>query len=267
MNKEESSSLSSSSPYYNEDDDGKDEERVGGRGRGEEEEKKKEEEARGGAKLTLRSGPARHLASELDTNDLGGLELPGKVGHDIDGISTTDTDGSHTETTTVGGVGVSADQETAGESVVLEENLVDDTRAGAPETNVVLGAGSGEEVVDLLVDADGAVQILGATDLGLDQMVAVDGGGVGDRVHAGGHELEDGHLGGGVLAGDAVGAQLQVRLATLNLLAMGIVQVRVEDLLSIGQRAVEAAADDCEVLRHLLVVDEVALLPVVLADL
>jgi hypothetical protein len=39
----------------------------------------------------LRSSPAGHLASELDTNDLGGLQLPGEVSHDIDSISTTDT--------------------------------------------------------------------------------------------------------------------------------------------------------------------------------
>lgn len=69
------------------------------------------------------------------------------------------------------------------------------------------------------------------------------------------------------MAGNAVRAQLQVGLATLELLAMGVVQVRVENLLGKGQGAVEAAADDGEVLRHLLVVDEVVLLPVVLANL
>ncbi len=45
---------------------------------------------------------------------------------------------------------------------------MDDTRARLPEADVVLGTRqAGEEVVDLLVDADGAGKILGATDLGL----------------------------------------------------------------------------------------------------
>jgi hypothetical protein len=52
-------------------------------------------------------------------------------------------------------VRVGADKETTGESIVLEEDLVNDTRAGLPETDVVLGAGGGKEVVDLLVDVDG----------------------------------------------------------------------------------------------------------------
>lgn len=162
---------------------------------------------------------------------------------------------------------VSADKETTGEGIVLEENLVNDTRAGAPETNVVLGASRGQEVVDLLVDIDSASQILGATGLGLNQMITVDGGRVGDGVHAGGHELEDGHLGGGVLTGDTIRSELEVRGTSLDLLAMGIIQMGVEDLLGIGQGAVETGADDLKVLGHLLVVDEVALLPVVLADL
>lgn len=215
----------------------------------------------------LGGSPAVKSTGELDTNDLGGLELPGEVGHDIDGIGTTDTNGGHTETGGVGGVGVSADEETTGESVVLEDDLVDDTRAGLPETNVVLGAGGGKEVVDLLVDVDSALEILLTTNLGLNQVVAVDGGGVGNGGHASGHELEDGHLGGGILAGNAIGAEAEVRGTALNVLLMGVVQVRVEDLLSVGKGAVETAADNGEVLGHLLVVDEVTLLKKVLLDL
>ena len=162
---------------------------------------------------------------------------------------------------------VSTDKKTTRESVVLEKNLVDDTRAGLPETNVVLGASAGKEVVNFLVNADGAVKILLATDLGLDQVIAVDGGRVGDLVHTGTHELENGHLGGGILASNAIGTELEVRATTLNVLAVRVVQVRVENLLGVRERAVETAANDGEVLGHLLVVDEVVLLPVVLTDL
>jgi len=142
----------------------------------------------------LGGGPASHLSGQLDTDDLGALELPGNISHDIDGISSTDTDGDHTETTGVGGVRVSSDHQTSGEGVVLENDLVNNTRAGVPETKTVLGAGGGQEVVNLLVDILGAGQILGASDLGLDQMVAVDGGGDSDVGETSGHELEQSHL-------------------------------------------------------------------------
>jgi hypothetical protein len=129
---------------------------------------------------TLGSSPARELASKLDTNDLGSLQLPRKTGHDVDGVSTTNTNGGHTKTTGVGGVRVGTNEESTRESVVLKHDLVNDTRAGLPETNVVLCARGGQEVVDLLVDLVGAGQILLTTDLGLDEMVAVDGSGSGD---------------------------------------------------------------------------------------
>lgn len=218
-------------------------------------------------KLTLGRGPSGHFTSKFNTNDLRGLKLPRKVGHDINGVSSADTDGAHTQTTGIGSVRVGTDQKTTGESVVLEENLVNDTGSWLPEANVVLGASGGKEVVDLLVDADGTGQILVAANLGLNQMVAVNGGRVGNRGHARGHELEDGHLSSGILARNTIRAQSQVRGATLNLLSVRIIQMRVEDLLGVGERPVQASTDNGQVLGHLLVVDEVALLVDVLVDL
>jgi hypothetical protein len=164
-------------------------------------------------------------------------------------------------------VGIGTNQQTTWESVVLEENLVDDTRSWLPETNVVLGASSGKEVVNLLVDVDSAGKILGATNLGFDKMVAVDGGWVGDGWHTGRHELHDGHLSSGVLASNAIWAKLEVGDTTLDLLVVWIIQMGVENLLGIGERAVEARSHDGEVLGHLLVVDVVALLVDVLGNL
>ena len=62
------------------------------------------------------------------------------------------------------------------ESVVLEDDLVNDTAAGFPEADAVFGSGRGQEVVHLLVDVLGPGQVLVALNLGLDQVVAVDGG-------------------------------------------------------------------------------------------
>lgn len=208
---------------------------------------------------TLGGSPAGHLAGKLNTNDLGALELPREVGHDVDRIGTADTDGNHAETTGVGSVRVGTDHHTTGESVVLQHDLVDDTRARLPETDAVLGRGGGQKVVDLLVDVLGAGQVLGAAELGLDQVVAVHGRGHGDRGQTGRHELEQGHLGGGVLASNTVGAQLEVRRAAGNVLVLGVVQVAVDDLLGQRERVAETVAHDLQVVLHLLVVDVVTL--------
>lgn len=199
----------------------------------------------------LGGGPSVQLTSQLDTNDLGCLQLPRKTSHDIDSISTTDTNGSHTETTSVGGVRVGTDHQTTGEGVVLKENLVNDTGARLPETNVVLGGGGGKEIVDLLVDLVGTDKVLLTSNLSLNQVIAVHSGRRGDRWHAGRHELQDGHLSGSILASNTVGAHSKVRLATLNVLTVRVIEVRVQDLLGVGQRAPQTLTDNVKVLGHL----------------
>lgn len=157
-----------------------------------------------GSLLTLGGGPSADLALETDTDDLGALKLPGNVGHDVDSVGSSNTAGNHAETSGVRGVRVGSDHETSGEGVVLEDDLVDDTRSGLPEAHTVLGGSGGEEVVDLAVEVVGTGEVLDSADLGLDEVVAVDGRRDGSLGKTGRHELEDGHLGGGVLAGDAL---------------------------------------------------------------
>jgi ABC-type transporter Mla MlaB component len=144
---------------------------------------------------------------------------------------------------------------------------VDNTGTGLPETDIVLGTGSREEVVNLLVDVNSTSKILSTTNLSLNQVVTVDSSRVGNLVHASGHELENGHLSGSILASNTIRSQLEVALTTLDILAMGISQVRVQNLLGICQGSVQTRADDVKVFGHLLIVDVVTLLPVVLADL
>ncbi|MEZ5272090.1 MAG: hypothetical protein R2694_07255 [Ilumatobacteraceae bacterium] len=54
-----------------------------------------------------------------------------------------------------------------------------------------------------------------------------------------GHELEEGHLGGGVLHGHPVGVEVVVRATTLDQLG-GVAEVVEEDLLGEGERPAEA---------------------------
>lgn len=72
-----------------------------------------------------------------------------------------------------------------------------------------------------------------------DEMIAVDGGGHGDLGQTGGYKLKHGHLSGGVLHRYTVRPQSQVRLASLNLLRLRVVQVRVEHLLRESQGPVQ----------------------------
>ena len=65
--------------------------------------------------------------------------------------------------------------------------------------------------------------------------------GTADLGQAGGHELEQRHLGGGVLHGDAVGVEVGVAAAPLELLAVRVAQVVDEDLLGKRERAARGA--------------------------
>lgn len=86
----------------------------------------------------LGSSPAADLAREINTDDLGALKLPRNASHNVDGVGTTDTARDHTETTSVGSMRVGTDHKTTGESVVFEDNLMNDSGTGFPETEAIL---------------------------------------------------------------------------------------------------------------------------------
>jgi hypothetical protein len=131
-------------------------------------------------------------------------------------------------------VRVGADHHAAGEGVVLEHHLVDDARSGPPEADAVARRGRAQEVVDLAVGLAGGAHVRLRTGVGLDQVIAVDGGGHCGGVAARQHELKQRHLGGGILHGHAVGARRNVALAGRELLVLGVVEVAEEDLLGVG---------------------------------
>ena len=81
-----------------------------------------------------------------------------------------------------------------------------------------------QEVVDLGVDVERDFEVDVGADLGLDEVVAVHGRRHRDLGQAGGHELQQRHLRGGVLHGDAVGVEVGVAAAALELLAVRVVR-------------------------------------------
>ena len=80
--------------------------------------------------------------------------------------------------------------------------------------------------------------------LGLDEVVAVHRARHGHLGQAGGHELQQRHLRGGVLHGHAVGVEVGVAAAALELLALGVGEVVDEHLLGERERPAEAAAPE-----------------------
>ncbi|CAB4608014.1 unannotated protein [freshwater metagenome] len=143
---------------------------------------------------------------------------------------------------------VGADHHAARERVLLEHDLVDDAGAGLPEADAVLGRNRFEEVVDLGVDVVGDSEVDATFTLGLDEMVAVDCRRHGDLGQAGGHELEQRHLGGGVLHGDAIGIEIRVAATALELLILRIAEMVHENLLGERERATQTGAAQLDTL-------------------
>lgn len=77
----------------------------------------------------------------------------------------------------------------------------------------------------------GPTQVFLTPELGLDQMVTVDGGRHSHLGQSTADELQHGHLGRGILHGHAVRPQPQVGLASLDLLVGRVIQVSIHDLL------------------------------------
>ena len=88
-----------------------------------------------------------------------------------------------------------------------------------------------QEVVDLAVGVDGDAEVDLGADLGLDQVIAVHGRRHGGLGQPGGHELQQRHLGGGVLHGDPVGVEVGVAGSPLEFLTVWIDEVVDQDLL------------------------------------
>ena len=173
----------------------------------------------------LGRGPAAQLAGQAHADQLRVLHLPRQPGHDVDRVRAAHAGGEHAQPAGVGRVRVGADHHPAGEGVVLEHDLVDDPGARLPEADAVLPRGGGEEVVDL------AVLLLGRGQVGRRARRAPGSGGRSGRWWARrsrdprAHELEERHLRGGVLHGHAIGPQLEVALARLELLPRRVVQM------------------------------------------
>ncbi len=81
----------------------------------------------------------------------------------------------------------------------------------------------------------------------------MDGGGHGHLGQSRSHELEERHLGRGVLHGHAIGLQVEVALPPQDLGLIRVIQVAVDDLLRQGERPVQPLAHHLQAGGHVLV--------------
>ena len=191
----------------------------------------------------LRGGEALELAGELHADHLRVLEFPREADHGVHGVCTAHANGEHAETAGVHRMGVGTDHHATGEGVVFEHHLVDDACTRKPAVNAVLGGNGLEEIVHFLAFFLGTGEVLFGTFAGDNQVVAVHGTRHGHLGLAGGGELKQGHLGGCVLHGHAVGVEFGKILAALVSPVLGAIdQVAVDDLFGEGERTAQLLA-------------------------
>lgn len=156
----------------------------------------------------LRRDPFIELAGQTYAKNLGRLQLPGSADQGLHGIGAADADGDGAQAARIGRVAVGSQHHETGHGVVLQHGLMDDASAGRPEVYPVFPRCRLEEVKDLFVRLDTGRQVVLGTALAHDQMVAVDAGGDRRLGEVAGHELQEGHLGRGILHVHPVGLEL-----------------------------------------------------------
>mmetsp|Transcript_9262 Transcript_9262/g.34262 ORF Transcript_9262/g.34262 Transcript_9262/m.34262 type:complete len:209 (+) Transcript_9262:1368-1994(+) len=99
-------------------------------------------------------GPVFEGTSEVDSNNLWCLELPWQSSHYVNSVSSSNTNSNNAQTSCVHSVRISTNHESTWECIILQYNLMNDTRSWFPETNSVFCSRRSEEVIHLLVCLD-----------------------------------------------------------------------------------------------------------------
>jgi hypothetical protein len=194
----------------------------------------------------LRGRPSAELARQTHRDAPRIEQIPWEPRDHLDRVRTADTDRARAQASGVRRVRVRTDDQRAGEGVVLEDYLMNDAGAGAPEPRAVLGRGGAKKAVHLPVLGDRGAQVRSRADARLDEMVAVHRRRHKDAFAPCLHELKQARLAENVLKNDAIGSERERALAGFQLLGSRVVQVPEENLLRECQRAPHTAANDVE---------------------
>ena len=108
----------------------------------------------------FRRRPTGETPCQQNPHTVGMENLPGKTRHHIHGVRPAHPTGEHTEPARIGAMGVRAQHHATRIGVFLQDNLMDDTRPGAPKTDPVAGRAAPEKIVDLGVGGARRIEIL-----------------------------------------------------------------------------------------------------------
>jgi hypothetical protein len=124
---------------------------------------------------------------------------------------------------------------------------MDDARAGAPEADAVARRCRAQEVEHLAIRDVRGGHVLGRALMRLNQVITVNRARHRGLVATRRDELQDRHLRRRVLHRNAIGIQLEVRLARVEILLLRMREMPEQHLLRVGEWATEPLADDREV--------------------
>jgi hypothetical protein len=119
--------------------------------------------------LTLCARPSTKLPGEFDADDLRTLQFPGHARHGVNRISSANTNAQHAHASSIGCVRICTDDQATrafrsqhtwpvtdsiatscnSQSVILQDNSMNNARARLPESNAVFLRGTAQKVVDL----------------------------------------------------------------------------------------------------------------------
>ena len=95
--------------------------------------------------------PAIQFPRQFYTNQFGHQEFPAEASHYITCIRAANTNGHHAQSTSIHGMGVRTNHHSAGECIVFQYNLVDDTCTGLPEANAIFIWDGRQEFIYFLI--------------------------------------------------------------------------------------------------------------------
>ena len=147
-------------------------------------------------------------------------------------------------------MGIGADEQPAGERIVLQDDLVNDARARRPEPDAVSCTDGLEEGVYLVVLEQRRLKICVGANMRSNQVIAMHRGWRSDCVPTREHELQQRHLGRCVLHRHPVGPNLQVAFQRREVIGRRVVQMAEEQFFGQRERAVVSFADHGEARAH-----------------
>ncbi len=103
--------------------------------------------------------PAVEFSGEFDTDEFGHFQFPRQSRHHITSVCTTYANGYHSQAACIYGVAVCAYHHTAGEGVIFQHYLMNNTCTGFPKSDAVFVGYRSQEIIHFVIFLIGTLQI------------------------------------------------------------------------------------------------------------